>query len=138
MGAAMSSAIILLLFLILAAPALIAFVRRDLGWKTGGFYGLVAAALLAWHVGFSVGPMPDAAAITRGNVGIGDGSRCEQVLATAERGRIVLDRRNPDRLVVAAALWQQLPEEVRAAIAECAGVVRPADRRETPVEVVPR
>jgi hypothetical protein len=136
----MSSVIVLLLFLVLAAPALVAFVRRELGWVTGGFYGAVVAGLLAWHVGFSIGPIPDAASIARARAAgpAVSGSRCEQVLATAEQGRVVLDRRDPNRLVVAAALWQQLPEEVRAALTECADTVRPADQRERPVEIVTR
>ncbi|HEY0014615.1 MAG TPA: hypothetical protein VGB79_17365 [Allosphingosinicella sp.] len=136
----MSSVLILLLFLAIAAPALVAFVRRDLGWKTGGFYGAVAAGLLAWHVGFSIGEMPDAAALAKARAGgpALQGSRCEQVLSTAEQGRLVLDRRNPNRLVVAAALWTQLPEEVRTAITQCADTIRPADQRERPVEIVTR
>ena len=140
MGRPMSSVLILLLFLAIAAPALVAFVRRDLGWKTGGFYGAVAAGLLAWHVGFSIGEMPDAAALAKARAGgpALQGSRCEQVLSTAEQGRLVLDRRNPNRLVVAAALWTQLPEEVRTAITQCADTIRPADQRERPVEIVTR
>ncbi|HZF94064.1 MAG TPA: hypothetical protein VEZ20_04235 [Allosphingosinicella sp.] len=136
----MSSALVLLLFLLLAAPAVLAFVRRDLGWITGGFYGAVAAGLLAWHVGFAIDEIPDAAAIAKaraGGAGV-QGSRCEQVLATAEQGRVVLDRRNPNRLVVSAALWPQLPEEVRTALSQCADTIRPADQRERPVEVVQR
>ena len=134
----MSSALILGLFLLLAAPAIVGFFRRDLGWKTGAFYVAVLAGLLAWHVGFKIGAMPDPRTLAKAPVGIVDSSRCEQVLSTAERGRLVLDRRNPNRLVVAAASWQQIPEEVRTAITECASSVRPADRRDTPVEVVPR
>jgi hypothetical protein len=109
------------------------------GW-TGGFYGAVAAGLLAWHVGFGIGEIPDAAAIAKARAGgpAVQGSRCEQVLATAEQGRLVLDRRNPNRLVVSAALWPQLPEEVRTAISQCADTIRPADQRERPVEVVTR
>jgi hypothetical protein len=132
----MSSALIFGLFLLLAAPALIAYFRRDLGWKTGAFYVAIPAALLAWHVGLSIGPIPDP--LDRAPAGIIDGSRCEQVLATAERGRVILDRRNPNRLVVAGALWSQLPEEVKAALTQCAGSARPADRRDAPVEVVTR
>jgi hypothetical protein len=139
MGAAMSSAIlVLLLFLLIAAPALFAFLRQDLGWKTGGFYALVASALLAWHVGFSVGNVPDVRAIARPPAAALEGTRCEQALTAAERGRIVLDRSNPDRLVVSGEVWQQLPDEVRTALTECAGAVRPADKRDAPVEIVTR
>lgn len=140
MGRPMTSALILLLFLLLAAPALIAFLRRDLGRVTGGFYAAAAAGLLAWHVGFAIDALPDAAAIAKARAGslAVQGSRCEQVLATAEQGRLVLDRRNPNRLVVSASLWPQLPEEVRTALTQCADTIRPADQRERPVEVVQR
>lgn len=138
MGAAMSTILILLLFLVIAAPALIAFLRQDLGWMTGAFYAAAAIALLAWHVGFSVGPMPDRTALARAPGGVADAGRCEQALAAAERGGIVVDRTDPNRLVVRGALWQQLPDDVRTALTECANSLRPADRREQPVEIVNR
>lgn len=135
----MSSALILLLFLLLAAPALVAFRRSDVGLRTGAFYGLISILLLCWHVGFSVGSIPDAASLGRRPQGLVlEGSRCEQALATAERGRIILDRRDPNRLIVSAAPWQQIPEEVRAALIACAGNVRPAGTRDRPVEIVTR
>lgn len=134
----MSSVVILLLFLLLAAPALAAFLRQDLGWKTSSFYGLVTMGLLAWHIGFSVGPVPDLRSIARPPVGALEGSRCEQALRAAERGQIVLDRSNPDRMVVRGQLWEQLPEDVRRALAECASLIRPADRRGEPVGIVTR
>jgi hypothetical protein len=134
----MSSLLILGLFVLLAAPAFVAFFRRDLGWKTGSFYTALPVALLAWHVGFATGPIPDLKAVARSQGAMLSGDRCAQVLDTAERGRVILDRRNPDRLVVADALWKQLPEEVKSALTECAGSVRPADKQATPVEVVTR
>ena len=135
----MSSALILFLFLLLAAPALIAFVRSDVGWKTGAFYGLVLVLLLGWHVGFSVSSIPDAGTLGPRPQATGlEGSRCEEALATAQRGGIILDRRDPNRLVVSAAVWQQIPEEVRTALTQCADSVRPAGARERPVEVVTR
>jgi hypothetical protein len=136
----MSSILVLFLFLLLAAPAAVAFVRRDFGWMTGGFYAAVMIGLLAWHVGFRIGEMPDAAALAKargGNAAV-EGSRCEQVLATAEQGRVVLDRRDPNKLVVSAGLWPQLPEQIRTALTECANTARPADRRDRPVEIVTR
>ncbi len=135
----MASAIVLLLFLVLAAPALLAFVRRDVGWRTGGLYGAALLALLGWHVGFAVGPMPSRAALSSPGIGAAAGSaRCDQALDMAQRGGIVLDRSNPSRLVVNDALWQQLPDEVRAALTECADSLRPADRRDEALEVVNR
>jgi hypothetical protein len=136
----MSSVLVLLLFLLLAAPAIVAFVRRDVGLKTGGFYVAVVAALLAWHVGIEIGEIPDSAALDKARAGSSaiQGSRCEQVLTTAEQGRLILDRRDPNRLVVSASLWPQLPEEVRTALTQCADTIRPGDQREQPVEIITR
>lgn len=132
----MSSILILILFLLIAAPALFALLRQDIGWRTGSFYGAVCAALLAWHVGFTVGEMPSAAALARGTGGAVEVSRCEQALQTAQQGRLIGDRSNPRRLVVNRELWQQLPEDVREALTECANAVRPPAQRDEPLEVV--
>lgn len=135
----MSSVLILLLFLLLAAPALYAFWRRDLGYKTGVFYGAVLAGLVAWHLGFSIGEVPSRSELMKARSGTAlEGSRCEQALAAAERGGIVIDRSNPNRLVVNGAIWQQLPQDVRAPLTECANSLRPLDQRERPVEIVER
>jgi hypothetical protein len=127
-----------LVALAIAAPALVAFLRGEIGWRTGSFYGILAAALLSWHVGFAVGPMPDAAALARPTAGAPSPEGCEQVLVVAERGRIVLDRSNPSRLVVDPALWAQIPAEVRNAITECAASLRPGGGSGEAVEVVNR
>ena len=134
----MSSVLILLLFVAVGAPAVIAFLRRDLGWRTTGFYAALTLGLVGWHVGFSVGPMPTAATLARAPGGAPEGSGCEQALETAQRGRIILDRSNPRRLVVARELWDQLPEDIRAALTECASSVRPPELRDEPMEVVNR
>lgn len=135
----MSSVLILLLFLLLAAPALYAFWRRDLGLKTGAFYGAVLAGLVAWHLGFSIGDVPSRSELTKARSGTAlEGSRCEQALAAAERGGIVTDRSNANRLVVDGAIWPQLPQDVRAQLTECANTLRPLDQRERPVEIVER
>jgi hypothetical protein len=135
----MSSVLILILFLLLAAPAFFAFWRRDLGLKTGAFYGAVLAGLVAWHLGFSIGDVPSRDELVQARAGTAlEGSRCEQALTAAERGGIVIDRSNPNRLVVNGAIWQQLPQDVRAPLAECANTSRPIDQRERPVEIVER
>lgn len=130
--------LIVLLALVVAAPALVAFLRGEVGWRTGAYYGTLAAVLLGWHVGFSVGPMPDRAALAQPGAAAPGADRCAQALAAAERGGIVLDRSNPARLVVDQALWSQIPADVQAALTQCADTVRPEHARERPVEVVNR
>jgi hypothetical protein len=127
-----------LLALAIAAPALLAFLRGEVGWRTGGFYGALGAALLAWHVGFAVGPIPDAAALAQPVNGAPSGNQCEQALTAAERGRIVIDRSNPDRLVVDQRLWAQIPAEMRTALTQCADSLRPQVERDHAIEVVNR
>lgn len=125
------------LFLAVAAPALLAFLRQDVGWRTGAFYGALALALLAWNVGFAVGPVPSGASLIRPGAAAPSSDRCEQVLATAERGRVILDRSNPSRLVVSEGLWAQLPEVVRTALVQCTQTLR-GDGGDGAVEVVQR
>jgi hypothetical protein len=124
MSAILAIVLISALILAVAAPALLAFLRQDLGWRTGGFYGALVMALLAWHVGFAVGPMPTGASLIRPGAAAPSGDRCEQALSTAERARIILDRSNPARLVVAEGLWSQIPEGVRTALVQCAESLR--------------
>jgi hypothetical protein len=133
-----SSIIILVLFLLIAAPAIWAFLRRDVGWATGGFYAAAAMGLLAWHVGFSIGAVPDISAFARPPAATLDETQCERALTAAERARIVLDRSDPNRLVVSGEAWPQLPENLRIALTECSGAVRSPNRRGSPVEVVTR
>jgi hypothetical protein len=127
-----------LLALAVAAPALLAFLRGEVGWRTGSFYGALGAILLAWHVGFAVGPMPDAKALAGPTADAPSGDRCEQALVAAERGRIILDRSDPDRLVVDPTLWEQIPADMRTALTQCADTVRPVGGRDEEIEVVNR
>lgn len=127
-----------LLALAVAAPALIAYRRGDMGWRTGMFYGALSAVLLAWHVGFSVGPMPERSALARPAADAPGSDRCTQALDAAQRGGIVLDRSNPARLVVNPSVWDQIPADIRAALTQCAETVRPAGQRDAPIEVVNR
>ena len=68
----------------------------------------------------------------------GDQARgmCGEVLRVSEQGRLILDRSNPSRLVVSAAIWQRVPQEARQAIVRCAAALRPASAGSGPVEVV--
>ena len=132
----MSTILVLLLFAVLAAPALLAFLRREVGWRTGGFYGAALLLLLGWHVGFALGPMPTRAALSPRAAAAPGATQCEQALDTAQRGGIVRDRSDPSRLVVDEDLWGRIPENVRTALAACADSLRPVDGRDEPLEVV--
>lgn len=137
MGSIVAILLVGLLLVAVAAPALLAFLRQDLGWRTGGFYAALIMALLACYLGFGLGPMPTGASLIRPNAAPPTADRCEQAVSTAERARIILDRRNPTRLVVQRALWEQIPEDVRTALVECAESLRPPGT-EGSMEVVNR
>ena len=61
---------------------------------------------------------------------------CGEVIRLSERGRVILDRSNPQRLVVNNALWQQIPPEARQSIVQCAELMRPAQARAGHMTVV--
>ena len=138
MSTILAIALTTLLALAIAAPALLGYLRGDLGWRTGTFYGALSAVLLAYYVGFSVGPMPDRAAIAGPMAGTPSSDRCAQALEAAQRGGIILDRSNPGRLVVNPSVWSQIPAEMQTALTQCAETLRPEGGSDTPVEVVNR
>ena len=142
MGVAMPTILAILLTALLAlavaAPALLAFLRGELGWRTGTFYGALSALLLAYYVGFSIGPFPDRKAIAGPSGGAPSSDRCDQAMEAAQRGGIVLDRSNPNRLVVNQNLWGQIPAEMQTALTQCAETLRPEGSGTAPLEVVNR
>jgi len=61
---------------------------------------------------------------------------CGEVIRLSERGRVILNRSNPQRLVVNGSLWQQLPPEAQQSIVQCAELMRPAEARSGHMTVV--
>jgi hypothetical protein len=61
---------------------------------------------------------------------------CGEVIRLSERGRVILDRSSPQRLVVNDSLWQQIPPEARQSIVQCAELMRPAQNRSGRMTVV--
>jgi len=137
MSTILAIALTALLALAIAAPALIGYLRGDVGWRTGSFYGLLGAGLMAYYVGFSIGPLPDRAAIAGPVGGTPSSDRCEQALDAAQRGGIILDR-SPTRLVVNPSVWSQIPAEMQTALTQCAETLRPPSGDAGPIEVVNR
>ena len=134
----LSLLVILVLLIVFAAPALLALLRKDFGWRTGSFYAATMIVLVAWHVGLSVGPLSATGGLMRPPVGAVDGTRCEQALTAAERAGIILDRSNPSRLIVRRTIWAEIPEEVRTALAQCVETARPDAAGAGTVEVIER
>ena len=61
---------------------------------------------------------------------------CGEVIRLSERGRLILDRSNPRRLVINPGLWSQLPEEGRQALVRCVELMRPPEARNERMAVV--
>jgi hypothetical protein len=83
-------------------------------------------------VGFSSGgggPPPAAAGEAPSNL-------CEQALEQAQRGGLIVDRRNPQRVTVRRGLWAELPEQAKTALTMCFEATRPAAAAGRPVEIV--
>jgi hypothetical protein len=54
---------------------------------------------------------------------------CGEVVRLSERGRVILNRSNPQRMVVNGSLWRQLPREAQQSIVQCVELMRPAEAR---------
>lgn len=63
-------------------------------------------------------------------------SQCAEVVRLLEEARVILAR-DPPRLVVARAGWEQLPEEGREAVVECVSRGWPRDAGALQVELTP-
>ena len=85
----------------------------------GGLYLALVAGLAVYHLSVNA---PNAPAIAQRIVPTDDprqDPRCVRVLDLAQQGGIVLDRGDPDRLVVSKSLWAQVPEKVADALVSC-------------------
>ena len=123
--------------LAICAPALIAFIRSEVRLPTIAFYGISIFSVFAYHLGFSVGSVPVPSAASANRTTAPTQTQCEQAVAAAERGRIIVDR-DAQRLVVDEALWPQIPEAIRNALVACAESLRPEGSGDEPLEVVNR
>jgi hypothetical protein len=110
------------LYCALALPAVLSLYARA-GLLSLVFYGAAGLALGAHHVGFDVGR-------ARPQVQLGAGGQfpegaCEQALSASQDAGLLLDRRDPARIVVNGSLWQQLPQQVRDVLVGCLGEAAP-------------
>lgn len=65
-------------------------------------------------------------------------SRCQQIFQVLLENRILLDRPTPERVVVSANAWDQLPAPVRDAVTACAETTLAGDREPGPIEIIRR
>ena len=120
-----------LLFLIIALPGVAAIARPKTAVFAAPFYLVLLAGVLTYHVGFSFGGrLPTVPATADG-----PNSLCEQAVDQAERGGLILNRTDPNRVSVRGDLWTQLPEQAQAGMTRCLEQMRPAGT-EGPVTIV--
>jgi hypothetical protein len=111
------------------------------------FYGSLLLGVAVHHTGTSFGRVSQPApALTTPAVPVGAGEpageseeltqRCTEALDLAERGSIIRDRSNPERLVVDRVLWNQMPEFVKEALIVCLKDARPSGGSEAGIEIV--
>lgn len=84
-------------------------------------YGAITLGMVAYQLGIG-GSSPiravDTNAARQTNL---SPAQCGRILQTLDEARVIVDRRNPARLVVVRALWEQLPRQAQEATLICAG-----------------
>lgn len=124
--------ILAVLFLLVAAPGLVAIVRPRAAIVAAPFYVALMAGLYCYHVGFSFGSLADIPVPTTGL----SGGVCERALAEAERGHLIIDRSDPARVRVDQEMWRAVPQQVRDALSTCLEESRPAHSGTNSVEII--
>lgn len=142
MSTFLAAGLALLLWPVLAVPALMALRRPRAAMVVAPLYFTAFIGLAAFHVGL-LGSQ-DGSAVARWRAANdqsrlearGAGSICDQVVREAERGRLILDRSHADQVVVNRDLWGQLPQQVQDAIVSCLGENQPGGLNRRAVQVV--
>jgi hypothetical protein len=122
------------LWLAIALPAVAAVARPRTAILATPFYLILIAGLFVYHVGLSFGGAPPA----RADAEEGPSTLCEQALEQAERGGLIVDRSNPQRVGVRRSLWSQLPQQAKDGLIMCMQGTQPpgaAGRQVAIVEV---
>ena len=128
----LACAILAVLFVLIAAPGLVAIVRPRTAIVAAPFYIALMAGFYCYYIGFSFGSLSDIPVRTTAL----SGSVCERALAEAERGRLILDRTNPARVRVDQQMWRAVPQQVRDALSTCLDETRPAHPGTNSVEII--
>lgn len=119
-------------------PAALAALRPSFGPFAAGFYALSALIALTLHTGAFTGDQLTPYASDRAGRRPNAGDECAEILQLLEQARVILDRRDPSRLVVSQAAWDRLPGAIRDAATQCADRARPEGANIRPLEVVPQ
>jgi hypothetical protein len=132
------------LFVVAAAPLAATYWKPRARLPAALFYGALLLGVAVHHTGISFGRVSQsAAALTTPAVPVptaGESEelteRCAEALDLAERGSIIRDRSDPQRLIVDRVLWNQMPEFVQQTLVVCLKDARPSGGSEAEIEIV--
>lgn len=136
MSSALAILASMLLFAAVLAPLALAFFRKLPGRPVVIGYGGLAILVGAYQAG--LGEIQPIATIDTGNRQTGRLTlrQCSDLIAALEEGRVIVDRRNPSRLVVARSLWEQLPGGAQDATLNCVERGRSGAAGSAPIQLV--
>ena len=131
------------LVVLILAPVAVAYRKPAARLPVAAVYGVLLSGLALYHTGTSfarVVPLPGGTATPAGEVSMPDtdevAGRCTEALEMADKGSIIRDRSNLGRVVVAAELWNQLPDMVKQGLVRCLEIAAPADQADVTVQIV--
>jgi hypothetical protein len=116
MSSTFAIVLVSLLYIVLLAPLAIIVLRPSAVVPLATAYALSIAGIASYHSGLfepatlPPGGVPDMAL---------SGVDCAELLGVLDQASVIVDRRNPPRLVVAEAQWAQLPDDARDAVVAC-------------------
>jgi len=129
---ALTLLILLALFVLIALPGLAAITQPRAGLVAAPCYLAILAAIFLHYLGFTAGGEIPVVARPVGEVP----ALCTRAIEQAQGGGLILDRSNPARVIVARALWAELPQQARQGLVLCLEMARPSDLQQVPVEIV--
>ena len=133
MSSFLSSLIVVALTFVALLPVAVAYRWPRAGSVVAGFYLLFFFGLILARSDFTRS-VPEIK-VAPAAVGTPPPEVCQEAIGLADQGGIILDRRTPGRVVVNGAVWRELPEQAREAIAACLGAA-PGGGAEGTVEIV--
>lgn len=134
MSPALAISAVLLLHAVLLLPlAWAAFRPAAFGVGYAVFISGVAICQTGLFASASVPPMEGISATSPAM----SGSQCAEILSLLGDSGTIIDRRDPPRVVVRQAHWNQLPQEAQDAVIACVRREWPGDAPATQVETRP-
>lgn len=111
------------LFILIAAPGVLALSRPGSRRIAVPLYLVLVVGLATYHAGV---PFSGEASlpVAGGSSGQAPAGLCQQAIRQSEQAGLILNRANPERVVVSRSLWAQLPQQVKDGVVLC--LQRPA------------